>query len=303
MFLTPSLFTMPSKSQKEKKKKKLKETTRTSSKNQISPGTKRKHKEKNEVEEPPIVKEKKEQYNYKSSRDLLSEKWFAVLVVNTQQETRPVLRKTKEPWTLIEEINEKENSTKKSNNQDKANDNGKNKTGFLDDIDPDGIGKSCNRCVFEECLSLLSFMVDLKYNETTEKRDLEHITNCRNYFHLDTDSRENKKSSKASKNNGKSVENTFEDKNMFLNPTDSGSELSPKWFEKKGKYRIGQINGPFDTELEVDKYIEIWSNGNRGTISKAARGEVLAKQFNRETYGDLSAIFLNNKVNQFIKSS
>ena len=76
--------------------------------------------------------------------------------------------------------------------------------------------------------------------------------------------------------------------------------IDENWFKSDGKYKIGQINGPFKNEEDVDKFIEVWSCGNRGTVSKAAHGEVLAQQLNLESYGDLSVIFLDKNTFRFI---
>ena len=50
---------------------------------------------------------------------------------------------------------------------------------------------------------------------------------------------------------------------------------------KVGRFKIGQIHGHFHTEAEANAFIRIWSEGTRGTISKAARGEILAKHMGK----------------------
>lgn len=222
-------------------------------------------------------------------------KWFAVLIINTEQQTRPVIKKTQDPCKLIRDMNMLDDKKEKTKNSYQANKrqitsnpsvkNIKNNTNDVN-ISERKQDVYCNECMFEEYLSLFSFMVDLR----TEENERKNLHKCISKGGSNINHREEHKGT-LDKSHGLAVNET---------KTTEHVEIKNKWFENKGKYRIGQINGPFDTEEEVTKYIEIWSSGNRGTISKAARGEVLAKQFKRETYGDLSAIFLNDDVDKFI---
>ncbi len=197
--------------------------------------------------------------------------WFAVLIVNVDQQTRPILKKTKNPWKLIHDINKKEGDDRyleKSNDDFEEHNNH-----ILKQMKK----RECKQCIFEEYLSLMSFMIDLKQKEK-EQNDQKH--ECKNKEII------KEKELPLSYYNFKS---DIEESDLYtLNKIDR--------YQANGKYRIGQINGPFRKEQEVDKYIEIWSTATRGTISKAARGEVLSKQFNLETYGDLSVIFFNSDM-------
>lgn len=69
---------------------------------------------------------------------------------------------------------------------------------------------------------------------------------------------------------------------------------------KESKLKIGQIHGHFNSRREVENFIELWSEGTRGTISKAARGEMLAKHFGFKSFGDFSVIFFEENVNDYL---
>jgi hypothetical protein len=67
-----------------------------------------------------------------------------------------------------------------------------------------------------------------------------------------------------------------------------------------GKFRLGQIIGPFASEEQVDKYLRLWTHGTRGTLSKAAKGEALAHYLSYRSYGDFNVLFFDNNLEEYV---
>ena len=262
--------------------------------------------------------------------------WFAVLIVNTEHETRPVLRKTTKPWQLLSAMNGGGAATGESRGKKLAPVVNKAVPGAAapPPSPPPAPPPARHHRDFDDVTAAFEFTIDTRWpqgNAAIRSLAITGSTAASRTATLPGAPRTNgcpalQTGSDGEQSSGgalgaaataaaadtarggtggvsSSHAPASEDGRDGGGTASAATAPAPAWYQLRQRYRIGQINGPFYSESAVDTYINIWSSGNRGTISKAARGEVLARQFHRHSYGDLATIFFNERTHDYVTTA
>lgn len=208
--------------------------------------------------------------------------WFAVLIVDTLHEKRPLIKKTQNPILLLNSLNNELGNSNLHANDEKEQEN----LNFFS-TDANEIQQNHEK-LHSSSVSLLSFPTD-----TFMK--LSNPSTC-----IPLKKKKNSSKKKRPKTTKKKI--IFVKQNTYCAKCRGivGELTQPSW-NVNGRYKIGQINGPFATEMHVEKFVSLWLTGTRGTISKAARAEILSQYFDSECYGDLGVIFFDKQVYDCLK--
>jgi len=216
----------------------------------------------------------------------MADQWFAVLIVDTLHEKRPLVKKTQNPVFLLNSLNNSNDLKMKV--VDNACKEKENLDFFLEEF----LGNYNSTLLHSSARVLLSFPTDT-FMHVFDSSSLSSATTAKKIL---------LKKKKPAKKRRKLVQPRHKNNYCAKCRGTVGKITQPMW-NVNGRYKIGQINGPFATEKHVDNFLAVWLTGTRGTISKAARAEILSKYFGNECYGDLGVIFLDENVYECFKCS